>query len=100
MSATVIPDFDAEQAHELAWFTGIVAFLFVVPDWADDARNRATGFRKGRRAPAPMKSGAEPAMVAAKQLQHVVDVSRQYQAHESADGQTISRGARSSLSTA
>jgi hypothetical protein len=26
------PGFDAKQAHELGWFTGIVALLFVVPD--------------------------------------------------------------------
>ena len=39
--------FDAEQTHELAGFAGIVAFLFVAPDRADDVRDRAIGFRKG-----------------------------------------------------
>src|SRR5215469_3122252 len=39
--------FDAEQAHELTWFAGIVAFLFIVPDWADNIRDRAVGFWKG-----------------------------------------------------
>ena len=43
------PGFDAEQTHELAWFAGIVALLFVVPDRADDVRDRAIGFRKGGR---------------------------------------------------
>src|SRR5262245_8205932 len=32
MSATVIPDLNAEQTHELARFAGMVALLFVVPD--------------------------------------------------------------------
>ena len=33
--------------NELAWFAGMVALLFVVPDRADDVRDRAIGFRKG-----------------------------------------------------
>jgi len=41
------PGFDPEQAHELAWFAGIVALLFVVPDWAHDVRDRAIGIWKG-----------------------------------------------------
>ena len=43
---------DAEQAHELAWLAGVVALLFVMPDRADDVRNRAIGLGKrgGRRA--------------------------------------------------
>jgi hypothetical protein len=36
------PGFDPEQAHELAWFAGIVALLFVVPDWADDVCDRVS----------------------------------------------------------
>src|SRR5215471_3389650 len=32
--------FDAKQAHELTWFAGVVAFLFIVPDWADDISDR------------------------------------------------------------
>ena len=39
--------FNAEPTYELAWFAGIVALFFVVPDWADNIRNRAIGFRKG-----------------------------------------------------
>ena len=39
--------FDAEQTHELAWFAGMVALLFVVPDWADNVRDRAIGIWKG-----------------------------------------------------
>src|SRR5262249_10521559 len=41
------PGFDAEQTHELAWFAGIVALLFVVPDWADNVSDRTIGSRKG-----------------------------------------------------
>src|SRR5215472_13499474 len=41
------PGFDPEQAHELARFAGIVALLFVVPDWADDACDWAIGIWKG-----------------------------------------------------
>ena len=41
------PGFDAKQAHELGWFTGIVALLFVVPDRTDYVCDRAIGFWKG-----------------------------------------------------
>ena len=43
------PRFDADQTHKLAWFAGIVALIFVVPDWADNVRDRAIGFWKSRR---------------------------------------------------
>ena len=42
------PGFDGKQTHELAWFAGVVALLFIVPDRADDVRDWAIGFRKGR----------------------------------------------------
>ena len=40
------PGFDGKQTHELAWFAGVVALLFIVPDRADDVRDWAIG-RKG-----------------------------------------------------
>jgi hypothetical protein len=39
--------FDPEQTHELAWFSGIVALFFVVPDWADNVRDWTIRFWKG-----------------------------------------------------
>ena len=39
--------FDPEQTHELAWFSGIVARFFVVPDWADNVRDWTIRFWKG-----------------------------------------------------
>jgi putative AlgH/UPF0301 family transcriptional regulator len=35
------------EYHRLACFAGIVALLFVMPDWADDIRDRAIELRKG-----------------------------------------------------
>ena len=43
------PGFYSEQTHELAWFAGIIALLFVVPDRTDNVGDGAIGFRKGDR---------------------------------------------------
>ena len=50
------PGLDAEKAHELARFIGIVALLFVVPDRTDDVRDRAIRFRKIDRRRARLRS--------------------------------------------
>jgi hypothetical protein len=50
------PGLDAEQAHELARFAGIVALLFVMPDRTDDVRDRAIGFREGGRGRARLRN--------------------------------------------
>jgi hypothetical protein len=40
------PGFDAKRTHELAWFAGCVALFFIVPNRANDIRNRSIGARK------------------------------------------------------
>jgi hypothetical protein len=59
------PGFNTEQTHKLGWFAGIVTLLFFVPDWADDVRDRASGFGKATAGvPDPaMKSCAETDIV-------------------------------------
>jgi hypothetical protein len=58
----------------LARFVGIVALLFVVPDRADDVRDRAIGFRKGDRRHARLRheSCAAPEIVVLRQRQKIV----------------------------
>jgi hypothetical protein len=45
MCATAISDLMPKLMHELGRFAGVVALLFALPDWADDATGRS-GFGK------------------------------------------------------